>query len=67
MCQNTFWALFTIDYVGKIQGRAAIWSFLKLTALYFTMSDIVHLNHGNDICTSVQYLVDWANNDLRLF
>ena len=25
-----------------VKYRAAIWSFLKLTALYFTMSDIVH-------------------------
>ena len=25
-----------------VKCRAAIWSFLKLTALYFTMSDIVH-------------------------
>ena len=26
-----------------VKYRAAIWSFLKLTALHFTMSDIVHL------------------------
>ena len=25
-----------------VKYRVAIWSFLKLTALYFTMSDIVH-------------------------
>ena len=25
-----------------VKFRAAIWSFLKLTALYFTMCDIVH-------------------------
>ena len=25
-----------------VKYRAAIWSFLKLTGLYFTMSDIVH-------------------------
>ena len=25
-----------------VKNRAAIWSFSKLTALYFTMSDIVH-------------------------
>ena len=27
---------------NMVKYRAAIWSFLKLTALYFTMSDIVH-------------------------
>ena len=27
-----------------VKYRAAIWSFLKLTALHFTMSDIVHGN-----------------------
>ena len=26
-----------------VKYRAAIWSILKLTALYFTMSDIVHV------------------------
>ena len=26
-----------------VKYRAAIWSFLKLTALYFTMSDIIHV------------------------
>ena len=63
MCQNTFWALFTMDYVGKIQGRAAIGSFLKLTALYFTMSGIVHsklIQGGNqykpDIVCNLQNL-----------
>ena len=25
-----------------VKYRATIWSFLKLTALYFTMSEIVH-------------------------
>ena len=28
--------------------KAAIWSFLKLTALYFTMSAIVHAQAGSD-------------------
>ena len=29
-----------------VKYMAAIWSFLKLTALYFTMSDIVHKFEG---------------------
>ena len=33
-----------------VKYRAAIWSFLKLTALYFTMSDIVHTAwNANDV------------------
>ena len=29
-------------FINMVKYRVAIWSFLKLTALYFTMSDIVH-------------------------
>ena len=33
-----------------VKYRAAIWSFLNLTALYFTMSDIVHTAwNANDV------------------
>ena len=32
----------SMDYVDMLKYRATIWSFLKLRALHFTMSDIVH-------------------------
>ena len=39
-----------------VKSRAAIWSFLKLTALYFIMSEIVH-------CSSSECEFSWLNLD----
>ena len=42
-----------------VKYSADIWSFLKLTALYFTMSDIVHiscLQYASRIMTIIQVL-----------
>ena len=32
-----------------VKYGAAIWSFLKLTAPYYTMSDIVHENYNTEL------------------
>ena len=39
-----------------VKYRAAIWSFLKLTALYFTMSDIVHVQSTEQCPVSIRIL-----------
>ena len=44
-----------------VKNRAAIWSFSKLTALYFTMSDIVHKVLG----IVMKELPDVSKNILR--
>ena len=41
-----FWSWTMSDMV---KYRAAIWSFLKLTAPYFIMSDIVHKNYNTEL------------------